>query len=267
MKVLDVTRCAGPLTAGRRRTRLRTAWPRRSPGTTRTRPRPTRAGSGPCIARSTRGWRTGNGVRKSPPHRRSSAGSRPLSRARRPGPVPVGPAVRRDARFRADADRRARRHRGNSTCVFTTAAQAFDARVVSLCLSSAGGPRRGRASRHLVPPSWLSHLEAREEDIAAADFEAIVGDATRVLILWDAHGYHIAEHVLGRLLPWSPTARTSSSRTTSATSATRRRRRVRRPLRPVARQRLVGPARPPRTSRQLRGAGGRRWSTSRRATG
>jgi tetratricopeptide (TPR) repeat protein len=52
-----------------------------------------------------------------------------------------------------------------------------------------------------VPPSWLSHLEAREEDIAAADFDAIVGDAGRVLILWDAHGYHIAEHVLGRLLP------------------------------------------------------------------
>ena len=93
------------------------------------------------------------------------------------------------------------RHRGNSTCVFTTAAQALDARVVSLCLSDAladrDRPRRGR----LVPPSWLSHLEAREEDIAAADFDAIVGDAARVLILWDAHGYHIAEHVLGRLLP------------------------------------------------------------------
>jgi hypothetical protein len=93
------------------------------------------------------------------------------------------------------------RHRGNSTCVFTTAAQALDARVVSLCLS----PRWRTESRPriagLVPPSWLSHLDAREEDIAAADFDAIVGDAGRVLILWDAHGYHIAEHVLGRLLP------------------------------------------------------------------
>ncbi len=93
------------------------------------------------------------------------------------------------------------RHRGNSTCVFTTAAQALDARVVSLCLS----PRWRTESRPriagLVPPSWLSHLDAREEDIAAADFDAIVGDAARVLILWDAHGYHIAEHVLGRLLP------------------------------------------------------------------
>ena len=93
------------------------------------------------------------------------------------------------------------RHRGNSTCVFTTAAQALDARVVSLCLSPRWQTDTRPRLAGLVPPSWLSHLEAREQDIAAADFDAIVGDATRVLILWDAHGYHIAEHVLGRLLP------------------------------------------------------------------
>ncbi len=93
------------------------------------------------------------------------------------------------------------RHRGNSTCAFTTAAQALDARVVSLCLSPRWRTETRPRLAGLVPPSWLSHLEAREEDIAAADFDAIVGDATRVLILWDAHGYHIAEHVLGRLLP------------------------------------------------------------------
>ncbi len=93
------------------------------------------------------------------------------------------------------------RHRGNSTCVFTTAAQALDARVVSLCLSPRWRTETRPRVAGLVPPSWLSHLEAREEDIAAADFEAIVGAAGRVLVLWDAHGYHIAEHVLGRLLP------------------------------------------------------------------
>jgi hypothetical protein len=93
------------------------------------------------------------------------------------------------------------RHRGNSTCVFTTAAQALGARVVSLCLSPRWRTQTRSRLTGLVPPSWLSHLDAREEDIAAADFEAIVGDAARVLILWDAHGYHIAEHVLGRLLP------------------------------------------------------------------
>jgi len=93
------------------------------------------------------------------------------------------------------------RHRGNSTCVFTSAAQALDADVVSLCLSSRWRTETRPRIAGQVPPSWLSRLDAREEDIAAADFDAIVGDAARVLVFWDAHGYHIAEHVLGRLLP------------------------------------------------------------------
>ena len=39
-----------------------------------------------------------------------------------------------------------------------------------------------------------------KSDIAEADFEAIVDGAVRVLVFWDAHGYHVADHVLGRLL-------------------------------------------------------------------
>ena len=89
---------------------------------------------------------------------------------------------------------------GNSTCVFTTAAQACDARVVSLCLSNAWRTSTLAAVAPLVPPTWLARLDAREGDIAAADFEAIVDGAVRVLVFWDAHGYHIADHVLGRLL-------------------------------------------------------------------
>jgi hypothetical protein len=85
--------------------------------------------------------------------------------------------------------------------VFTTAAQACGARVVSLCLAHEWRTQTRPRIEGLVPPSWLSHLDAREEDIAGADFEAIVGDAARVLVFWDAHGYHIADHVLGRLLP------------------------------------------------------------------
>jgi hypothetical protein len=93
------------------------------------------------------------------------------------------------------------RHRGNSTCVFTTAARALGGRVVSLCLSPRWRTETRPRLDGLVPPSWLGHLEAREEDIAAADFAGLVGDATRVLVFWDAHGYHLADHVLGRLLP------------------------------------------------------------------
>jgi hypothetical protein len=93
------------------------------------------------------------------------------------------------------------RGNGNSTCVFTTASQACDARVVSLCLSHHWRSEIRPRIAGLVPPSWLSRVDAREQDIAGADFEAIVGDAARVLVFWDAHGYHLADHVLGRLLP------------------------------------------------------------------
>ena len=141
-------------------------------------------------------------MRKSRPHRRSCAVSLPLSTA-----PTTWPSFQWGQLFAATLDFAPTlivelgRHRGNSTCVFTTAAQALGARVVSLCLSERWRTETRPRIGHLVPPSWLSHLEAREEDIAAADFDAIVGDAARVLILWDAHGYHIAEHVLGRLLP------------------------------------------------------------------
>jgi len=90
---------------------------------------------------------------------------------------------------------------GNSTCVFTTAAQACDTRVVSLCLSTDWRTSTLPAIAPLVPPSWLARLDAREGDIATADFDAMVDGAARVLVFWDAHGYHIADHVLGRLLP------------------------------------------------------------------
>ena len=42
---------------------------------------------------------------------------------------------------------------GNSTCVFTTAAQACDARVVSLCLSNAWRTGTLAAVAPLVPPT------------------------------------------------------------------------------------------------------------------
>ena len=77
----------------------------------------------------------------------------------------------------------------------------LDARVVSLCLSNAWRTSTLAAVAPLVPPTWLARLDAREQDIATADFEAIVDGAVRVLVFWDAHGYHVADHVLGRLLP------------------------------------------------------------------
>lgn len=90
---------------------------------------------------------------------------------------------------------------GNSTCVFASAAMSTGARVVSLCLSDQW--RTGTRPRvaPLVPPDWLARVDAREGDICAVDFDAILRDDPRVLVFWDAHGFDLAEHVLGRLLP------------------------------------------------------------------
>ena len=112
------------------------------------------------------------------------------------------------------------RHRGNSTCVFTTAAQALDARVVSLCLSPCWRTETRPRLAGLVPPSWLSYLEAHQADIAAGDFDAIVGtrrgcgsSGTRTATTSPSMSS------AGCCRP-SPIARISSSRTASATRAT-----------------------------------------------
>src|SRR6185295_418704 len=42
---------------------------------------------------------------------------------------------------------------------------------------------------------------ARIVDILDVDYEQLLAGAGRVLLLWDAHGFEIAETVLGRILP------------------------------------------------------------------
>jgi hypothetical protein len=90
---------------------------------------------------------------------------------------------------------------GNSTCVFTEAVQGRTARVVSVCLSSDWMLRIVGRLSPLVPRDWFSPLDARVEDVRDTDFEALVGQAGRVLVFWDAHGFTVAERVLGCFLP------------------------------------------------------------------
>jgi len=94
------------------------------------------------------------------------------------------------------------RGRGNSTALFTQAAARLGkTRVVSLCQSgdwaSLVAPRLAR----VVRPEWFARVDARMADIISADYEAILEGSQRVLLLWDAHGFEIAEVVLGELLP------------------------------------------------------------------
>src|SRR5262249_29991696 len=94
------------------------------------------------------------------------------------------------------------RDRGNSTSLFTQAAARLSTtRVVSLCRSgdwaSLVVPRLAR----VVNSAWFDRLDARVADIVPADYAAILDRSRRVLLLWDAHGFEIAEIVLGEILP------------------------------------------------------------------
>lgn len=86
---------------------------------------------------------------------------------------------------------------GNSTAVLTEAANQIGARVRSFDLNP-GWLRRANIET-LVTPSWFGALELLHGDLTKEDFSKHAGN--RTLIVWDAHGFEIAETVLGRILP------------------------------------------------------------------
>ena len=91
---------------------------------------------------------------------------------------------------------------GNSTALFGQAAWRLGrTKIVSLCQSgewaSIVAPRIAR----IVEPGWFENIDARRADILSADYAEIIADHQRVLVLWDAHGFDIAELVLGEILP------------------------------------------------------------------
>ena len=91
---------------------------------------------------------------------------------------------------------------GNSTCVFTEAAnQLENCRVVSLCPTTEWEdiikPRVAEVTSH----QWLQPLDARITDIITTDIEELIGDSQRILLLWNASGYKVAEWVLGVVMP------------------------------------------------------------------
>jgi len=105
--------------------------------------------------------------------------------------------------FRPDLIVELGRAKGNSTALFTQAASRLggSARVVSLCNSTDWEHETLPRVRAIVPPGWFDRLDARIVDILDVDYEKLFADAGRVLLLWDAHGFEIAETVLGRILP------------------------------------------------------------------
>ena len=92
------------------------------------------------------------------------------------------------------------REAGNSTCVLTQAAYRLDRiPVKSFCRSERW--EQSATVADLVEDDWYDSLEVHTGDLTGVDFVPHLAGARRVLVLWDAHGYDVAEHVLCHLLP------------------------------------------------------------------
>ena len=95
------------------------------------------------------------------------------------------------------------RGKGNSTCAFTEAShyRAGNTKVLSLCLSDSWERETAPLLRQFVPDGWFDTLQIWRTDILKFDYQPALSSARRVLIFWDAHGFEIAECVLGAILP------------------------------------------------------------------
>ncbi len=94
------------------------------------------------------------------------------------------------------------RGRGNSTCAFNEAAQYIEGcEVVSICNSEDWEKLTYRRVRKVVPSEWFNSLRIISGDILQMNYDEILEGKNRILLLWDAHGFDVAECVLGTVLP------------------------------------------------------------------
>jgi hypothetical protein len=110
--------------------------------------------------------------------------------------------------FRPDLVLELGRGYGNSTCIFTEAAQEIGCRVTSIGFDSehAWETRTARRLRPVVGADWFRPLNVLQQDLTKTDFRPILGESGRVLVFWDAHGTDVAQAVFDRLVPELPPA-------------------------------------------------------------
>ncbi len=94
------------------------------------------------------------------------------------------------------------RGEGNSTATFALAGSLLhpSPRIVSYDLHNKW-ETAVRALKPVISEAALRSVDIRVENICSADFAALIGDARRVLVLWDAHGFDIADKVLSGIMP------------------------------------------------------------------
>jgi hypothetical protein len=103
--------------------------------------------------------------------------------------------------FRPDTIIELGRADGNSTAVFTEAANRVGPIAVKSFDLHEGWSRRRAVAEVVGDENWFRPLEIYTADITQVDFLPHLKGARRVLVLWDAHGFAVADAVLGRLLP------------------------------------------------------------------
>jgi len=93
---------------------------------------------------------------------------------------------------------------GNSTCAFNEVCQVLkphSCEVLSLCISRDWDVQTLPNLRKDVSADWFQTLTTLKANILTFDFQAILRDKKRVVVFWDAHGFEVAEVVLGYILP------------------------------------------------------------------
>ena len=106
--------------------------------------------------------------------------------------------------FRPDLILELGRGAGNSTCLFTEAAHRMEpgpGRVLSLDVYDNWAQHTVPRLQPYLPADWFTPLAALRQDILTFDFHSALASAHRILVFWDAHGFDVAECILGRVLP------------------------------------------------------------------
>jgi hypothetical protein len=106
--------------------------------------------------------------------------------------------------FRPDMILELGRGAGNSTSLFTEAANRLalgPGRVVSFDIYDNWEKYTVPKLAPHVPDNWFTPLSALTQNLLTFDFQSALADASRVLVFWDAHGFDVAECVLGAILP------------------------------------------------------------------
>jgi glycosyltransferase involved in cell wall biosynthesis len=94
------------------------------------------------------------------------------------------------------------RYQGSSTAALAEALRQNEhGRLVSVCPTNAWNELALARLRSLVDRAWLARLDVRTGEVVDTDFDEVLGDARRVLVVWRAPGFATAGAVLGCLMP------------------------------------------------------------------